>query len=77
MTLPEWMLQISALLGVAVLLGVVARRMNLQFTVVLAVVGLLAGGLGRPLGIESPLHGEEFEEVLVFMFYACWSLLRL
>lgn len=68
MTLPEWVLQVSALLGVAVLLGVLARRVNLQFTVVLAVVGFLAGWIGGPLGIESPLQGEEFEQVLVFLF---------
>jgi CPA1 family monovalent cation:H+ antiporter len=68
MTVPEWVLQVSALLAVAVLLGALARRVNLQLTVVLAVVGFLAGWLGEPLGIESPLQGEEFEEVLVFIF---------
>ena len=67
-SLPEWVLQISALLAVAVLLGVFARRVRLQLTVVLAAVGFLAGWLGEPLGIESPLRGEEFEEVLVFAF---------
>ena len=67
-SLPEWVLQISALLAGAVLLGVLARRVRLQLTVVLAAVGFLAGWLGEPLGIESPLHGEEFEEVLVFAF---------
>ena len=67
-SLPEWVLQISALLAAAVLLGVFARRVRLQLTVVLAAVGFLAGWLGEPLGIESPLRGEEFEEVLVFAF---------
>ncbi len=68
MSLPEWVLQASVLLAAAVLLGVFARRVRLQLTVVLAVVGFLAGWLGEPLGIESPLRGEEFEEVLIFLF---------
>jgi CPA1 family monovalent cation:H+ antiporter len=67
-SLPEWVLQISVLLAGAVLLGVLARRVRLQLTVVLAVVGFLASWLGGPLGIENPLRGEQFEEVLVFAF---------
>ncbi|CAN5634810.1 hypothetical protein BH24ACT22_BH24ACT22_06920 [soil metagenome] len=61
-------MEISALLAGAVLIGLFARRVGLPFTVVLAFVGFLAGWLGRPLGFESPVEGEEFEEVLVFMF---------
>ncbi len=68
MSLPEWVLQISVLLAGAVLLGLLARRVRLQLTVVLAVVGFLAGWLGGPLGAESPLRGEQFEKVLVFAF---------
>ncbi len=68
MSLPEWVLQASVLLAAAVLLGVLARRVRLQLTVVLAAVGFLAGWLGEPLGVENPLRGEEFEEVLVFLF---------
>lgn len=68
MSLPEWVLQASVLLAAAVLLGVLARRVRLQLTVVLAAVGFLAGWLGEPLGVENPLQGEEFEEVLVFLF---------
>ncbi|MDQ3925304.1 MAG: sodium:proton antiporter [Actinomycetota bacterium] len=67
-SLPEWVLQISVLLAGAVLLGLLARRVRLQLTVVLAVVGFLAAWLGGPLGVESPLRGEQFEEVLVFAF---------
>lgn len=66
--MPEWVLQASVLLAAAVLLGVLARRVRLQLTVVLATVGFLAGWLGEPLGVENPLQGEEFEEVLVFLF---------
>jgi len=66
--LTQWILLISSLLAAAVLLGVFARRVHLQLTVVLTLIGFLAGWLGEPLGIESPLRGEEFEEVLVFLF---------
>ena len=68
MNLPEWLLQISALLALAVLLGGLAPRLRLPLTVILALVGFLALWLGRPFGIVSPLHGEEFEEVVVFIF---------
>jgi len=36
--------------------------------VVLAVVGFVAGWLLEPLGVEIPLRGEEFEEILLFLF---------
>ncbi len=68
MSLPQLLLEISALLAGAVLLGLFARRLRLPFTVVLAVVGFLAGWLGGPFGLASPVEGEEFERVLVFMF---------
>lgn len=69
MSLAAWLLLLSALLAAAVLLGVLARRVRLPLTVVLAVVGFLVGWLGtRVWSLESPLHGEEFEEVLVFVF---------
>ena len=62
------MLLVSALLSVAVLLGLLAGKVRLPFTVVLAVVGFLAGWIGGPLGFETPLEGEEFEGVLIFVF---------
>ena len=69
MSLPQWILQISILLTVAVLLSVFAQRVRLQLTVVLAVVGFVAGWLLlEPLGVEPPLQGEKFEEVLIFLF---------
>ena len=68
MSLPQWLLLVSALLLAAVLLGVLAGRVRLPFTVVLAVVGFLTGWVGGPLGFEMPLEGREFEEVLVFVF---------
>lgn len=68
MSLQQWVLVISALLAGAVLLGVLAQRVHLPFTVVLAAFGFAAGWLGGPLGIERPLQGEEFEQILVFLF---------
>ncbi len=68
MSLPQWILLISILLASAVLLGVIAQRARLQLTVVLAVVGFVAGWLLEPLGVEIPLRGEEFEEILLFLF---------
>lgn len=68
MHLTQWILLISSLLAAAVLLGVFARRVHLQLTVMLTLIGFLVGWLGEPLGVESPLRGEEFEEVLVFLF---------
>ncbi|MGB3633330.1 MAG: sodium:proton antiporter, partial [Rubrobacteraceae bacterium] len=68
MTLPQWLLLVSALLLAAVLIGLLARKVQLPFTVVLAVVGFVAGWIGAPLGFEMPLEGEEFEGVLVFVF---------
>ncbi len=53
MHLPQWLLLLSGLLAAAVLLGLLARRVRLPFTVVLAVVGFLAAWLGDPLGFES------------------------
>ena len=68
MNLPQWILLISVLLAAAVLIGILARRVRLQLTVVLAVVGFVVGWLAGPLGLEIPLRGEQFEEVLVFLF---------
>ena len=68
MELPGLILELSALLAGAVFLGVLARRVGVQLTVVLALFGFLAGWLGEPIGVESPLREENFEEVLVFLF---------
>ena len=50
------------------LLAVLAARVRLPVTVVLAAVGFLAAWIGGFLGVEAPLRGEEFEEVVVFLF---------
>jgi CPA1 family monovalent cation:H+ antiporter len=68
MTLPDWMLLLSLLLAVAVVLGLLARRVGLPHTVVLAVLGFAAGAVGREFDVQIPLYGETFEEVVVFIF---------
>ena len=68
MELAEPLLEVSLLLAAAVVLGLLARRVRIPLTVVLAVVGFLASSLGGSLAIERQLAGEGFEEVLVFLF---------
>lgn len=68
MSLPDWLILTSGLLAGAVVLDVLARRIRLPLSVVLAVAGFLAAWLGGSLGVESPLRGERFEEVVVFVF---------
>lgn len=58
MALPDWMLHVSLLLVVAVLLGLLTRRVGLPHTVVLAVVGFVPEPVGREFGTEIPIHGE-------------------
>ncbi len=68
MSLPDWLLLSSGLLAAAVVLGLLAARVGLQLTVVLVVVGFAARAIGEEAGLESPLQGERFEEVVVFLF---------
>ena len=68
MSLPAWLLLSSGLLVAAVALGLVARRVGLQLTVVLVVVGFVARLVGDSVDLEIPLEGEGFEEVVVFLF---------
>lgn len=69
MSLGDGILQLAALLGAAVLLGLAARRVHLPVTVVLAVVGFAAnvasGGSWVP---HEALRGEGFEHVLIMVF---------
>jgi monovalent cation:H+ antiporter, CPA1 family len=62
------LLEVSGLLGVAVVLGLVARRIGLHVSIVLAAVGFVAATLGGTLGLEAHLEGEGFEEVIVAVF---------
>ena len=68
MDLAESLLEISLLLAGAVVLGIVAQRVRIPLTVVLAVIGFTASSLGLSLALERQLAGEGFEEVLVFLF---------
>ena len=67
MELPRLLLEISALLTLAVLLGLVARRARVPLSVILVVVGFLAAAAGLTPEVGH-LEGEAFEEVVVFLF---------
>lgn len=68
MGLPQWLLVVSGLLAFAVVLGTFAERVRLPVTVVLVVVGFVASWVSGSFGLSSPLGGEGFEEVVVFLF---------
>jgi CPA1 family monovalent cation:H+ antiporter len=65
--LPWLLLEVSALLTLAVLLGLVARRVRVPLSVALVVVGFLAAAVGLTPEVAR-LEGEAFEEVVVFLF---------
>ena len=67
MELPHLLLEMSALLALAVMLGLVARRVGLPLSVILVVVGFLASASGLAPEIGR-MDGEAFEEVVVFLF---------
>ncbi len=67
MELPRLLLEVSALLTLAVLLGLGARRVRVPLSVVLVVVGFAAAATGLSPEIGR-LEGEAFEEVVVFLF---------
>ncbi len=67
MELPQLLLEMSALLTLAVLLGLLARRIGVPLSVILVVVGFLAAAVGLTPEIGR-LQGEAFEEVVVFLF---------
>jgi len=66
--LPTALLEMSVLLGAAVLVGLAAQRLRLPLTVVLAVAGLIATQLGVDLALVEVLGGEGFKELLVNLF---------
>ncbi len=67
MTLASGLLEVSALVGVAVLLGLLARRVRVPLTVVLVLVAFVASALGLAPRVGQ-LEGEAFEHVVVFGF---------
>jgi CPA1 family monovalent cation:H+ antiporter len=67
--LPSALLQVSLLLATAVIIGLVAQRINIPLTVVLAIAGLLVSELGADdLAVMQLLGGEGFKELLVNLF---------
>ena len=66
--IPRALLEVSILLGGAVLVAMVTRRIHIPLTVVLAVAGLLASELGPDLAVAGLLTGEGFKELLVDIF---------
>ncbi len=67
--LPRAVLEISALLGIAVLAGLLTRRFDIPLTALLAVVGLVVNEtIGESLTITELLNGEGFERLLVNLF---------
>jgi CPA1 family monovalent cation:H+ antiporter len=65
--LPEVVLEVSAILALAVVLGLVARRVHLPLTVVLVVVAFVASVAGVTPALGD-LRGETFEQVVVIGF---------
>ncbi|HKJ36403.1 MAG TPA: cation:proton antiporter, partial [Solirubrobacterales bacterium] len=61
-------LAVSALLAIASLLAVVTRRLRVPLTLILVLVGFAAGEIARASGIELPIEGEAFHDVLLFAF---------
>ena len=66
--IPRALLEVSILLGGAVLVAMVTLRIHVPLTVVLAVAGLLASELGPDLAVAGLLTGEGFKELLVDIF---------
>ncbi len=67
-TLPTALLEISLLLAAAVLVGLLAQRVHIPLTVVLALAGMLVTELGVDLALMDLLGGEGFKELLVNLF---------
>jgi monovalent cation:H+ antiporter, CPA1 family len=67
-SLPTALLEISLLLAAAVLVGLLAQRVHIPLTVVLALAGMLVTQLGVDLALMDLLGGEGFKELLVNLF---------
>ncbi len=64
----EVTLAVSVLLAIASLLAVLTRRTRVPLTLLLVIVGFVAGELARGAGVELPIEGETFHDVLLFAF---------
>lgn len=61
-------LAFSALLAVASLLAVLTRKLKLPLSLILVLVGFAAGEMARANGVDLPIEGEAFHDVLLFGF---------
>jgi CPA1 family monovalent cation:H+ antiporter len=61
-------LAVSALLAIASVLAVITRRLRVPLTLILVLVGFSAGEIARANGVELPIEGEAFHDVLLFAF---------
>jgi CPA1 family monovalent cation:H+ antiporter len=61
-------LAVSALLAIASLLAVVTRRLRVPLTLILVLVGFTAGEIARANGVDLPIEGRTFHDVLLFAF---------
>ncbi|CAN5142839.1 hypothetical protein BH24ACT23_BH24ACT23_01330 [soil metagenome] len=66
--LPAVVLAVSVLLAIAAFLAVLTRRLHLPLTLILVLVGFTAGELARSSGVDLPIEGEGFHDVLLFIF---------
>jgi monovalent cation:H+ antiporter, CPA1 family len=67
--LPRALLEVSLLLGGAVLVGLLSQRIHIPLTVVLAVAGLLVVEIaGDTLQLRQLLEGDGFEHLLINLF---------
>jgi len=66
--LPAALLEVSLLLGLAVLVGLLAQRIHIPVTVVLAVVGVLVVEMGFDLVTAQLVGGAGLKELLVNLF---------
>lgn len=67
-TIAEVVLAVSALLAIASVLAVITERFDVPLTLILVLVGFTAGEIARSNGIELPIEGETFHDVLLFAF---------
>ncbi len=63
--LPRVLLEASILLSVAVLIGVLIRKLHIPLTVVLAVAGLIVSEAGTELAVTELISGEGFEGLVL------------
>ena len=70
MDLAASLLEISILLAGAALIGIVARRVGIPVTVVLALCGFLVAWAGgdKTLELVASLRGEAFKETVIYLF---------